>query len=79
MDKKEIEKKITLALDELRPFLKDDGGDVEFVNINSSNEISLRLIGACKDCSMSKTTTAGIKNAIKQAVPEVNEINILLS
>lgn len=79
MDKKEIEKKITLALDELRPFLKDDGGDVELVNINSSNDISLRLIGACKDCSMSKTTTAGIKNAIKQAVPEVNEINILLS
>ena len=79
MDKIEIEKKITHALNELRPFLKDDGGDVEFVNINSSNEISLRLIGACKDCSMSKTTIAGIKNAIKQAVPEVSEISILLS
>ena len=79
MNKKEIEKKINIALDELRPFLKDDGGDVEFININNSNEINLRLIGACKDCSMSKTTMAGIKNAIKQAVPEVNEINILLS
>lgn len=79
MDKKEIEKKINTALDELRPFLKDDGGDVEFVNINNSNEISLRLVGACKDCSMSKTTTAGIKNAIKLAVPEVSDINILLS
>ncbi len=79
MEKKEIEKKINLALDELRPFLRDDGGDVEFVNINHSNDINLRLVGACKDCSMSKTTTAGIKNAIKQAVPEIGEIKILLS
>ena len=79
MDKKVIEKKINLALNELRPFLKDDGGDVEFVNINDFNDINLRLVGACKDCSMSKTTTAGIKNAIKQAVPEIGEIKILLS
>ena len=79
MDKKDIEKKISIALDDLRPFLKDDGGDVEFVNINHGNDINLRLVGACKDCSMSKTTIAGIKNAIKQAVPDIGEIKILLS
>ena len=77
MDKSEIKKKVNLALEELRPFLHSDGGDVELVNVTDSKEVNLRLIGSCKDCSMSETTTAGIKNAISQAIPEISKINLL--
>lgn len=64
--------KIEDALNTVRPFLKMDGGDVEFVKIDENQVVTLRLLGACSGCSMSQMTMkAGIEEAIKKALPEV--------
>jgi len=67
-----IEAKILSALDEIRPYLQSDGGDVSFVNINENKEVRIKLLGACGTCSMSiQTLKLGIEKTIKRAVPEV--------
>lgn len=73
-----IESKIEEVLDGLRPFLKADGGDVELVSVENQT-VRLRLLGACRSCSMSQMTMkAGIEEGIKKAIPEilyVEEVN----
>lgn len=67
--------KIEEALDSVRPFLKMDGGDVEFVEMNSKNEVILKLLGSCSGCSMSHMTMkAGIEEAIKRVLPDVTSV-----
>ena len=64
--------KIENALEQVRPFLKADGGDVSFVEITDDNVVKIQLHGACKGCSISHITMkAGIEEAIKNAVPEI--------
>lgn len=73
----EIHNKVVLVLNQLRPFLNDDGGDIEIVEITPDNDLCLRLLGSCKDCSISISTKVGIEKAIKQAVPEINKVDII--
>lgn len=73
-----IKDKIEEVLASLRPFLNADGGDVELVSIENQT-VRLRLLGACRSCSMSQMTMkAGIEEGIKKAIPEilhVEEVN----
>ena len=72
----EILKKVEDALDSIRPFLKQDGGDVELVNVDADMQVSLRLLGACGSCEMSSMTLrAGIEDAIKKAIPDVKSVH----
>ncbi len=67
----EIEK----VLDEVRPALRFDGGDVELVDVTDDGVVLVRLVGACSGCGMSVLTLkAGIERAIKQKFPEVKEV-----
>ena len=67
-------KKILEALETVRPFLKADGGDVELVSLEA-NKLTIKLIGACSTCAMSEMTLkAGIEAAVKNAVPEIEEV-----
>lgn len=69
-----IKDKVEEVLDTLRPFLKADGGDVELVSIED-HTVSLRLLGACSNCSMSNMTMkAGIEEGIKKAIPEIQHV-----
>jgi len=71
----EKEQKIEEALNSVRPFLKMDGGNVELVNIDDDNVVTLKLLGACSGCSMSHMTMkAGIEEAIKKILPEVKSV-----
>jgi len=71
----EKEQKVENALDSVRPFLKMDGGNVELVNIDDNNVVTLKLLGACSGCSMSHMTMrAGIEEAIKKALPEITSV-----
>ncbi|MBM3452333.1 MAG: NifU family protein [Bacteroidetes bacterium] len=64
--------KVNLAIDQLRPFLHADGGDMELVEITPDFIVKVRLKGACKECAMSAMTLkAGLEDAIKIAAPEV--------
>jgi Fe-S cluster biogenesis protein NfuA len=69
------EQKIEDALNSVRPFLKMDGGNVELLNIDEDNVVTLKLLGACSGCSMSHMTMkAGIEEAIKKILPEVKSV-----
>lgn len=67
--------KVEAVLDQVRPMLKADGGDVELVEITDSGIVKVRLQGACKGCPMSQVT---LKNAIERtilkAIPEVKGV-----
>ena len=67
--------KVNLAIEQLRPFLHADGGDMELVDITEDYVVRVRLVGACKDCSMSSMTLkAGLEDAIRSAAPEVKAV-----
>lgn len=67
-----LEDAVNRALDQLRPFLEQDGGDMELVEITEDKVVRVRLLGACRDCSMSAMTMkAGLEEAVKKAAPEI--------
>jgi Fe-S cluster biogenesis protein NfuA len=75
LDKKDLTEKINASLDQLRPFLHADGGDMELVEITDDAVVRVRLIGACKDCSMSiMTLKAGLEEAVKKVAPEIKSV-----
>lgn len=76
----DTEKRIRIeeALQQLRPFLEADGGNVSLVEITSDNIVKLELLGACRSCSMSMMTLkAGIEDAVKRAVPEIQAVEAI--
>jgi Fe-S cluster biogenesis protein NfuA len=72
LNRAELEEKIEIALNSMRPFLQADGGNVELVDITDDMEVQLRLLGNCSSCSMSSMTMkAGIENGLKSAIPQI--------
>ncbi len=70
----EIQAKIEEALNNIRPFLKADGGDVELISVDN-DIVKLRLLGACSSCEISHITMkAGIEESIRRIYPEVKEV-----
>jgi Fe-S cluster biogenesis protein NfuA len=75
----ELEQKIEIALNSMRPFLQADGGDVELVDITDEMEVQLRLLGNCSSCSMSSMTMkAGIENGLKSAIPQITKVTAVV-
>ncbi|GMT42377.1 MAG: NifU family protein [bacterium] len=73
-----MREKIESALDEIRPMLQGDGGDVELVDVNDKGVVLLRLQGACSGCpSAAITLKQGIERAIKEKVPEVTAVEAI--
>ena len=71
----DIRSRVEASLDTMRPYLKDDGGNVEVVEITDDMEVRVRLVGACSTCPTSyMTMKAGIETAVKQAVPEIKSV-----
>jgi Fe-S cluster biogenesis protein NfuA len=74
----ELLEKVEHALDTIRPYLKADGGDVSVEEITADNVVRLKLHGSCGSCPMSiMTLKAGIEEAIKKAVPEIESIEAI--
>ncbi|MGB1517535.1 MAG: NifU family protein [Crocinitomicaceae bacterium] len=75
IDKKSVEQKVLKALEQLRPFLLADGGDMELIEVKDDGTVLVKLLGACSDCSMSMMTLkAGLEESVKKAAPEVKEV-----
>jgi Fe-S cluster biogenesis protein NfuA len=71
MMKEDVEK----ALDEVRPMLRKDGGDVELVGVNADGVVLVKLRGACSGCpSATITLRQGIERVIKERVPGVKAV-----
>lgn len=75
MNKIEIEEKVNKVLEQIRPFLNDDGGDIELVEITQDLVVKVKLLGACKSCSMSPMTLkGGVEESIKRVIPELKGV-----
>ncbi|MBK7104064.1 MAG: NifU family protein [Ignavibacteriae bacterium] len=72
----QIDKNIILqTLESIRPFLNEDNGDIEFVNITEDGIVEVKLLGACADCPMSTMTLrAGVERALLKAIPQIKRV-----
>ena len=69
--KEELER----VLDEIRPYLQAEGGDVKLLGITEDGVVKVRLQGACGSCPMSTyTLKLGIEQRLKEKIPEVKEV-----
>lgn len=70
-----LEEKVNAAIEQLRPYLHSDGGDMELVEITNDNVVRVKLIGACKTCNMSAMTLkAGLEEALKSHAPQIRKV-----
>jgi Fe-S cluster biogenesis protein NfuA len=70
-----MREKVHIALETVRPFLQQDGGDVELVNVTDDGIVELKLTGACATCPMSiMTLRAGIERALMREIPDVRRV-----
>lgn len=74
----EMTKRIEESLDSIRPYLRADGGDVKILSFNHDHLLKLEFVGNCGSCPMSTMTfKAGVEEAIKKAVPEIQSIEVV--
>lgn len=74
MNTKELEKNVLKALDEIRPFLITDGGNIELISIDN-NIVIVKFLGACIDCTVNKMTLkSGVEATIKKYAPQIIEV-----
>jgi Fe-S cluster biogenesis protein NfuA len=70
-----MKEKVQQALDEIRPMLQQDGGDIELVDVKDGGQVVVRLQGACACCPGAlMTLKMGVERILKERVPEVSEV-----
>ena len=75
MTPEELTKTVLLALDEIRPFLNSDGGDISLISIEDGKHVKVRLEGACTSCSVNQMTLrAGVETTIKKFAPQIETV-----
>lgn len=75
MNISEIKEKVLLALDEIRPFLASDGGDISLESIKDEKIVYVKLHGACAGCSVNQMTLkTGVEMTIKKYVPQIEKV-----
>ena len=72
--------KVAAVIDEIRPYLQADGGDVEYVDMTDEKIVNLRLLGMCGNCPHSQMTLKnGIEAAVIRAIPEIKAVESVQS
>lgn len=72
--KEELLTRVQKALDEIRPYLQTDSGDIELVSLDN-NVVKVRLLGACIGCSVNQMTLkSGVEMTIKKYAPEIVQV-----
>lgn len=75
IDKNELRRKVDNVLEQLRPYLQVDGGDLQLVDITDDMVINVKLTGACSSCAFSTMELkAGVEATLKKVVPEIKEV-----
>jgi len=70
-----MKEKVQEIINEIRPNLQADGGDVELVDVSDDGIVKVRLVGACAGCPMSQMTLkSGIEKYLKKMIPEVKTV-----
>jgi len=66
---------VKVSIEQLRPFLKDDGGDMELIDITEEGIVRVKLLGACSSCSMSvMTLKAGLEEDLLKLTPQIKGV-----
>lgn len=74
-DIKSIKDRVIKVLDQVRPYLQSDGGDIELLDVTDDLSVKVRLKGACHGCPYSmQTLKAGVEQAILKEVPEIRKV-----
>ena len=72
MTTEELKVNVEKALEEIRPFLNSDGGDIALISIEDGKHVTVRLEGACTSCSVNQMTLkAGVETTIKKFAPQI--------
>lgn len=75
MTTKEIWLNVEKALDEIRPFLQSDGGDISLISIEDDKLVKVQLEGACTSCSVNQMTLkTGVEMTIKKYAPQIESV-----
>ena len=75
MSPNEIRKRVEIALDEIRPFLQNDGGDINLLEIINDEIVKVQLVGACSSCTVNQMTLkTGVEMTIKKHVPQIKSV-----
>ena len=74
----ELVKRVETSLDNIRPYLEADGGNVRVLEITKDYVVRLEFMGNCGNCPMSTMTfKAGVEEAIRKSVPEIRSIEVV--
>lgn len=75
MTTEELTIEVQKALEEIRPFLVSDGGDITLISIEDGKHVKVRLEGACTSCSVNQMTLrAGVETTIKKFAPQIETV-----
>jgi Fe-S cluster biogenesis protein NfuA len=75
MTTEELTDNVLKALEEIRPFLNSDGGDIRLISIEEGKHVTVRLEGACTSCSVNQMTLrAGVETTIKKFAPQIETV-----
>lgn len=75
MTTEELRLNVEKALDEIRPFLQSDGGDISLLSIENNTLVKVQLQGACVGCSVNQMTLkSGVEMTIKKYAPQIEQV-----
>ncbi|MDP2721716.1 MAG: NifU family protein [Bacteroidales bacterium] len=73
--KEEMNQKVLNVLDQVRPYLQADGGDIKFIGLTDDMIVNVELTGACGSCAFSTMTLKnGVEATLRKIIPEIKEV-----
>ncbi|MCX6272985.1 MAG: NifU family protein [Bacteroidetes bacterium] len=74
----ELVQKVIKVIDQIRPYLQADGGDISFVNLTEDYIVNVELQGSCGSCPYSRMTLKnGVESAVRRALPEIKAVEAI--
>jgi Fe-S cluster biogenesis protein NfuA len=74
----DLESKVKNVIEQIRPYLQADGGDINFVELTNENIVNVELQGACGSCPFSRMTLKnGVEEAVRKALPEIKSVEAI--
>ncbi len=78
MSNEDLWSRVNQVINDIRPFIQQDGGDIALEKIDAENNLTIRFLGACVGCGLLEDyTLETIKSIITDEVPEINEITVI--
>lgn len=77
-DKEALTVKVKNIIEQIRPYLQADGGDISFVELTEDNVVNVELQGSCGSCPFSRMTLKnGVEEAVRKALPEIKSVEAI--